>query len=114
MKATNVLATVNRLRQELAFAYGKKDLLSAATKLLWLLHRHLVVIYDSQVRAALGAPPGDYATYLTLWNARYAELEPQIRRAVARLSEDSRVPSQAEWFRRRVLDIHLWRQGAPR
>jgi len=54
--ADNVLAsTVDTLRRELGRPYGGKDLLSAATKFLWLCHRDAVIIHDSQVRSALGA-----------------------------------------------------------
>lgn len=51
---------VRRLRRELGMPYGGKDVLSAATKFLWLAHRDVVIIHDSQVRAVLGAEYGDY------------------------------------------------------
>ena len=109
---TALVAVVSAVRHRLAEAYGKNDLLSAATKFLWLAHQHPVVIYDSQVRAALGAPTGDYSAYLELWRARYDEAAPRIQAAVTALRKSADLPSDTEWFHRRVLDIHLWKQGA--
>ena len=110
-------STVDTLRRELGRPYGGKDLLSAATKFLWLRHRDTVIIHDSQVRSALGARSGDYSNYLALWRAEYTKTRAQILAtcdAVARDgSAEVRSIATQEWFRRRVLDIHLWRVGAP-
>ena len=108
--SADVYSAVTIVRREAATAYGKSDLLSAATKFLWLLHRHRVVIFDGNVRTALNAPAGDYGFYTQLWEAKYSELGPLIRKATDRV-KDHRVPSSEEWFRRRVLDIHLWNAG---
>ncbi len=105
---------VNTVRREFAMAYGKSDLLSAATKLLWLMHRHPVVIFDGNVWERLGAPGTDYSMFLDLWNRRYGELEPEIRQASAALLKSGIAPAGEEWFRRRVLDIHLWTPTDPR
>ena len=61
LTADTLCATIDKLRIELAADYGGGDRLSAATKLLWLLRRDPVIIYDSRARSALGAPDGDYA-----------------------------------------------------
>ena len=68
----NLRDTVWSLRRRLAVAYGGKDLLSAATKFLWLSHQSVVVIFDSQARAALGTPSSDYDAYLDQWYAGFA------------------------------------------
>src|ERR1035437_5251751 len=56
---TTLVPIVTAVRRRLADAYNMNDLLSAATKFLWLLHRDPVVIFDSNVRTALNAPYGD-------------------------------------------------------
>lgn len=118
---------VESLRHEIGAAYGGRDLLSAATKFLWLLHSETAVIYDSRVRRALGTPYADYDAYLARWRAGYARCDEAIRctctglpsQAVS-LSSGSTVSDgeiegivAQEWFRRRVYDIYLWRRGAP-
>lgn len=110
--------TVAELRVLLGHNYGGVDLLSAATKLLWLLHRAPAIIYDSQARLALGAPAGDYETYVKLWRRGYRKSALAIRKACAALPSHrvKAVPfSQGlppEWFLQRVYDIYLWRAGA--
>jgi hypothetical protein len=111
-KAANFVPMVNELSRELAVAYGKRQLLSAASKLSWLIDRHHVVIYDSQVRQALGASPWDYEGYVDRWNACYADMEAHLVKAIESLGQCPRL-RRAEWFRRRVLDIYLWHKGAP-
>ena len=124
---TTLPHVVRSLRREIGAAYGGRDLLSAATKFLWLLHRDTVVIYDSQVRGALGSPYADYDAFLDRWRSGYAGLRETIRYACTSLpsSNVSRFCGRAvsrdaieevamqEWFRRRVYDIYLWRRGAP-
>ena len=58
---------VAKLRAELGAPYGGGDRLSAATKLLWLMHRAPVIIYDFQAREALGGRGGDYDNFVELW-----------------------------------------------
>ena len=102
---------VTELRRRLASAYNMSDLLSAATKFLWLQHRHPVVIYDGNVRGALGSPYGDYSAYLERWHERYEELEDEIRIATDALASTPGLPADTEWFRRRVFDIYMWNSG---
>ncbi len=112
--------TIADLRGQLAGGYGGGDRLSAATKLLWLLRRAPVIIYDSQARSALGAPSGDYAKYVGLWRRGYKEHKDEIREACAALPRTGRNKTEVahevaqEWFRQRVYDIYLWNAGAPR
>jgi hypothetical protein len=102
---------VTEVRRRLASAYNMNDLLSAATKFLWLVHRHPVVIYDGNVRDSLGAPTGDYSAYLARWYERYSEFEDEIRIETAALAKRLSIPAETEWFRRRVFDIHVWSSG---
>jgi len=112
--------TIDELRSQLAAGYGGGDRLSAATKLLWLLRRDPVIIYDSQARRALGAPNGDYAKYVELWRSGYRKHKDAIRGACAALSGAGRGNADVdretaqEWFRQRVYDIYLWNAGARR
>jgi hypothetical protein len=119
----NALTAISRLRRDLGNAYGKADLLSAATKFLWLRRPDAVIIFDSQARAALGAPYGDYAVYLDLWHKHYGQHRMAISAACLELWRErpstagsiagSTGPDVPEWFIRRIHDIYLWRAGSP-
>ncbi len=124
---TTLGTLMRNLRRDLGAAYGKRDLLSAATKFLWLLRRDVVIIHDSQARLALAAPDGDYDGYLALWRATYSQHRDEVATACDRLSvhakrlatlleadHEVRESAKAEWFQRRVFDIYLWRSGAPK
>lgn len=114
------------LARELASRYGGGNLLSVASKLLWLKHRHPVVIYDERVRQSLGTKSRDYASYVEAWHDRYMTHEAAIIRACRILPEahrflrcspvlsagDIRQIAREEWFRRRVMDIFIWLGGA--
>jgi hypothetical protein len=91
--AANLSETVGLLRRRLGEVYGDRDLLSAATKLLWLLHRDAVVIFDSQARVSLRTAPGDYDAYLASWRLEFAKAEPDIRQACGSLSDQVRADS---------------------
>jgi hypothetical protein len=118
----NLSRIVTHLRGELGRLYGGADLLSAATKFLWLRSRDVVIIFDGQARAALKAPYGAYDAYLQRWFRGYqrnaAEIAEACSQFVASLSEaapvaDRRDIELPEWFRRRVYDIYLWNAGKP-
>jgi hypothetical protein len=110
----------------IASQYGGKNYISLASKLLWMKFRHPFVIYDSHVQKALHTSPGDYHAYVEGWHARYSLVEVDIRSACYSLTAslpslrcgpnvtDAQVRQIAgeEWFRRRVMDILLWRGGA--
>jgi len=122
----NTLGGVVRdLRRDLGRPYGNRDLLSAATKFLWLLRRDVVVIHDRQARIALNAPSGDYDGYLELWHAAYSRRRDEVEAVCNRMSVQTerlaKSPTmdcdlceivQAQWFKRRVFDIYLWKTGA--
>ena len=116
--------TVESLRHELGALYGGRDLLSAATKFLWLLHGDPVIIFDSQARIALVTPHANYDAYVERWRDAYTQYAHAIRAACDSLprasglaadpkarSERARAGIDHEWFRRRVFDIYLWNLG---
>jgi hypothetical protein len=123
---TNLASVIKSLRLELGRAYGGRDLLSAATKFLWLRYPKVVVIFDSQARLALHTPLGDYDRYLARWLSQYATDETEIVRccaevasSAARISPDAAIDQEVRnlagerWFHRRVYDIYLWKVGRP-
>ncbi len=121
----SVLSVVEDFRSTLSARYGGRDVLSLSTKILWLLHRDPIIIYDSRVRSALNAPEGDYPAYVEHWLSKYdvhaasihtvCTAVPEFYRYIRcgpRISmELARVACEEEWFRKRVLDIYLWHQG---
>ena len=113
-------STVAALRVKLGRDYGGVDLLSAATKLLWLLRRNPAIIYDSRARFALGTPLGNYEKYVELWQRGYRASRSEIHDASAALPSRvlKRIPCSRgeapEWFHQRVYDIYLWSAGARR
>jgi len=122
----NVLAVVKDFRSTLSAKYGGRDVLSLSTKILWLLHRDPVIIYDSRVRSALNAPEGNYPAYVEHWLSMFdvhaASIQtvcaalPKFYRYIrcgSRISMDlARAACEEEWFMKRVLDIYLWHQAA--
>jgi len=116
---------VEVFRSELSARYGGKDVLSLATKVLWLLFRDPIIIYDSRVRSALASPVADFPTYVERWLSHYDVHRSSIREACATLPElhqyiecgsrlsreDVLAVCNEDWFQKRVLDIYLWHQG---
>lgn len=116
---------VNALAAALQSIYGM-NVISAASKFLWLRYRWPVVIYDDraiQCLRASGCRIGmcDYGGYRREWKRRFAEREVVIREACAELervkdfSLASWVPegnfrdiTSARWFHERVFDKFLW------
>jgi len=116
---------VESFRHQLGALYGGKDLLSAATKFLWLLRGDPIIIFDSQARFALGTPYANYDAYVDKWREAYTKFADTIQSACDSLprnrdtepnlharSERARIGIDHEWFRHRVFDIHLWNVGA--
>jgi hypothetical protein len=132
---TNVDATVTTLAQRLGSIYLKKktgkpqNLISAASKFLWLRRRSPVVIYDGRAVAtltALQANTGEtYSSYRSAWRAEFPKYEVRIRSACSNLSHSSvknfapdgtakiRLNSvlRTRWFHERVFDKFLWWNG---
>jgi hypothetical protein len=125
VSADNLLSIIARLRTQLGEAYGNRDLLSAATKLLWLIHPEHVLIFDSQARIALGTPIGDYGAFVGSWRFAFQKDEPAIGSACAELvgmhqhllcaptvsPRQLKDLSNESWFKMRVFDIYLWHVG---
>jgi len=92
---------------------------------LWLKHLGPFIIYDSVVQRILGTPKGDYHAYVKAWEKRYSEQEGAIERACKHaaganylwlceasvLDEKAKLVLREAWFRRRVLDLLIWRRG---
>lgn len=112
--------------QRIATSHGQKQLISAASKLLFLACPERCVIYDRNARTALGLrQQATYERYVLAWNTSLAECRPQIEGAIQRCLElpdkafplclaDSSTCRSAlsePWFHRRVFDIHLWHSG---
>lgn len=101
------------LRDELEI---KTSVLSATTKLLWLIDRDSI-IYDGIVRKKLGTPDGDYTAFCEKWESEYRRVSSGLEAAVSALSqsghlfpEDWDLPrdSRQLWFSRRVFDTLYW------
>ena len=116
---------VDQFQRMLSPLYGRRDLISIASKLLWLRYRDPFIIYDSRVRKAIGVHPGDYTEFVMTWLSHFQHLESEI--AVVSRSLPNLLPyflpftADAEnvvhttcsesWFHRRVFDIYLWHIG---
>ena len=122
--------------EELATAFQNElkldNLLSAASKLLWLRCQSPVVIYDSRaVRALkrLGHPLKQraYGPYHDAWQETFEEHRNEIAAAASALPSISRFTAAAgrskaqidqlvnnAWFLERVLDQYLWIVGEPK
>jgi hypothetical protein len=118
-------AAVDKLAAALNAIYGM-NVISAASKFLWLRHRWPVVIYDAQAMKCLresGCRIGvcDYAGYRREWRKQFSKREAVIREACADLErvkefsladwlpeENFRELTGARWFHERVFDKFLW------
>ncbi|MGB6340900.1 MAG: hypothetical protein WBF32_14095 [Candidatus Aminicenantaceae bacterium] len=116
---------VDQFQRKLSSLYGRRDLISIASKLLWLRYRDPFIIYDSRVRSAIGVSPGDYPEFVMAWLSHFQHLESEI--AVVRRSLPNLLPyfladtadteqvvhaaCSESWFHQRVFDIYLWHIG---
>ncbi len=129
----NVDAVVTALAGRLGSVYKKKNkaqqLVSAASKFLWICRRSPVVIYDGRAETCLtgmNATPGTtYASFRNAWQTEFPKYEMRIRLACRDLSRSSvrnfapdgttkrRFNSvvRARWFHERVFDKFLWWNG---
>ena len=105
--------------------------LSAASKLLWMRHRHPVVIIDTQAVNALqdglnrAFDKHNYAEFFAVWNEEYAKRADAIQNASVGLVALPRKYTAAfdlddeklkdlvsqRWFQARVFDLYLWEIG---
>ena len=116
---------VDQFLKKLSSLYGKRNLMSLSSKLLWLRYRDPFIIYDSRVRTAIGVRPGNYSEFVKAWLSHYQHLESEIADVCRSLpsllhyffpfTSDEEQVAQAicseSWFHRRVFDIYLWHMG---
>lgn len=122
---SGLVRSVLGVKERISSRYGGKDVLSLATKFLWLKIKSPIIIYDNRARRAVGARSGDLAGYYSRWNKCFVAHEeeivvacqslPQVREycvdtATATPDYVSRVAAK-RWFRERVLDTYLWNLG---
>ncbi|MFC4311410.1 hypothetical protein ACFPN2_20085 [Steroidobacter flavus] len=120
---------------ELASAFEREldsnNLLSAASKLLWLRSRTPFVIYDSRAVRALSLEQRfdkrNYASYSQAWKLAYRSRQADIHHALKNLPKFAHFTAAAdrgetyiaeiashEWFAERVFDQYLWLVGDPK
>lgn len=118
---TNVAAVVSDFSQRVSAKYDRADVLSLATKFLWLRFRSPVLVYDRNVSASLGYKGRDFAEYSRIWRAEYERVAERVNNACVRLPELSDFcfdPSATSgsvaaiagkrWFKERVFDVCHW------
>ena len=116
---------VDQFQRSIGAHYGGRNLISLASKLLWLRYRDPFIIYDSRVRNALGATSEDYREYTRKWLEGFDVFSSGIASACNSLprvldylfaeptgiEEDVVAITSKQWFHRRVFDIYLWHEG---
>ncbi len=121
----DLTGTIQRARDKISAQYGGTDVLSATTKFLWLRFQAPVIIYDSQVREALGTDDADLSAYVQAWQSRYDQVRTSIANASSRLTQvlsyaiDTTVATESyvqqlaseDWFNQRIFDVYLWHSG---
>jgi hypothetical protein len=124
-RGEKLLPSIKKVRNEIRAKYGRRDVLSATTKFLWLKMKSPIIIYDNQARKALRAAPGDIDEYYARWQQEFNRYEQQIRAAclsLPKVHEYAKRPEIATrqhiakiaakgWFRERVFDVYLWQRG---
>jgi hypothetical protein len=122
---SDYVGMVSQFQESIGAHYGGRNLVSLASKLLWLRYRDPFIIYDSRVRHALRAASDDYGRFAQKWLAEFDLFESKIEDACALLpglidfffpnatveAEDISPITSKQWFHRRVFDIYLWHEG---
>lgn len=111
---------------------GYDNLLSAASKLLWLRSRSPFVIFDNRAANALELEGKtfqrrDYSSYYHAWRDAYSNHQDAISQALSQLSRFVDFTAAAHfgeghlaqlvsqnWFSERTFDQYLWLVGAPK
>ncbi len=124
-----LIASIEKVRDNITGKYGGTDVLAATTKFLWLRFKRPIIIYDNNARRALKTPSGDLDKYYARWRSEYETVRAEIRSACDCLPRvhkycfdaDAATPKYImklvvsnEWFRERVFDTWLWNVGARR
>lgn len=112
--------------------FGYDNLLSAASKLLWLRSRSPFIIFDNRAADALELEGNefkrrDYASYCQAWKTAYSENQNAISEALKKLPRFIEFTAAAhlgspslvelvsqDWFAERTFDQYLWLIGAPK
>jgi len=121
-----VSSTVCDLAGRLHLSYGE-NVISAASKLLWIRHKSPIVIYDSRANQCLekecgrSLGRGKYEEYLEEWRKQFNNRKERIESACAELvnvrgfsladdmaDEDFKCLVGNRWFAERVFDRFLW------
>jgi hypothetical protein len=110
---------------EICKAYScPTDVLSLTTKMMWFWTLSPVVIYDRQVREALGTEQGDLQAFYSAWHSRFNSDRAAVKGACATLHEariyamgaitEAEIKKLANqyWFQARVFDAYLWHSRA--
>lgn len=121
LETTDVSAFDNVADRVLAFEsrlyslYGEPHKLSAASKLLWLMHPKHSIIIDRLTAKSLGfaAKIETYSKYVEAWQDGFSRGESQISEVCENLSVEPDLESviSQTWFHQRVWDFHLLRLG---
>ena len=108
---SEAIEAVEHVRIELRKFYHR-DLLVAASKILWFKFKSPIIICDNLATGALNLDRNrlDYKTFYNEWYKRFTEEEPQISKACAELvkkHQGSKGDISQLWFRERVFDFYL-------
>ena len=111
----NVADRVLDLESRLYARYGAPRKLSAASKLLWLMHPEHSIIVDRLTAKSLGFATKieTYSKYVEAWQDGFSRAESQIAEVCETLSVEPDLDSEISqtWFHQRVWDFHLLRMG---
>ena len=115
------------IERQLSEKYGKRNILSATTKFLWIKFRKPIIIYDSRARKALSLNTLDndyynYNDYYEKWKNEFEINKESIVEVCSKLTDVAMYAtkpdknyiekiSKEEWFYERVFDIYLWNKG---
>ena len=112
----NISDRVLDLESRLYTRYGGRRRLSAASKLLWLIHPNDSILIDSLTAKSLGFATDrtTYSQYVAAWQERFSDAASQIAEVCQTLSVEPDLASDIcqTWFHQRVWDFHLVRSEA--
>ncbi|MDA7910042.1 hypothetical protein N9B44_00065 [bacterium] len=123
---SNPVAGIRKFESAIQKHYGSASKASLATKVLWLRLKRPIIIYDAQVRIAIGTRPGDLDSFYARWRESFETKNAEISQVCERLEKMGdysvdhklatpkyiRKVASTKWFRERVFDIYLWNLGA--
>jgi len=110
----NVDNAVTTLASRLGSIYKRENkpqnLVSAASKFLWLRRRSPVVIYDGRAETCLKAmkakPGATYASYRSAWRAEFPKYEMRIRLACCDLRAPNKTSRMARLSTKSVTSLY--------